>query len=178
MPDYLRHPTGNRPVFITLVTAKRVPLLLDHMLKFRSALTSVQHRHPFRLPAIVVLPDHCHFIMTLPEGDEDFSTRIGLVKGAFSREVPDASELSESRRKRRERGVWQRRFWEHIIRNEGDFKRHFDYIHYNPVRHGYVKHCREWPFSSFHKYVQRGIYPIDWGSCGQPEGVEIDMAGE
>lgn len=109
-----------------------------------------------------MLPEHLHCIWTLPDGDTDFSTRWNLIKGYFSRQIPAGENVSKSRTDKRERGIWQRRFWEHCLRDQDDFNRHIDYIHWNPVKHGWVQRVRDWPHSSFHRYVQAGIYPLDW----------------
>jgi putative transposase len=105
----------------------------------------------------------------LPPGDTDFSTRWGLIKGNFSRSIEKGERISHSRAKRGERGLWQRRFWEHLIRDEDDFRRHSDYIHWNPVKHGWAKNVVDWPHSSFHAYVKRGVYEADWGGMAVPD---------
>jgi putative transposase len=116
--------------------------------------------------------------MDLPEGDGDFSTRIGLFKAVFSRSLPKKEIISSaSRIRRREREIWQRRFWEHIIRDETDFQRHFDYIHFNPVKHGHVSRCIDWPYSSFRRYVEQGVYSADWG-CIEPAEIMDLQTGE
>jgi putative transposase len=133
---------------------------IDHLrLAFRSAMK----RHPFSLDAIVVLPDHLHALWTLPAGDHDFATRGMLIKGHFSRHMPVLDTRNASRRRKGERGIWQRRYWEHQIRDERDYQRHADYIHYNPVKHGYVPGPMDWPYSSIHRYVRLGVYGFDWG---------------
>jgi putative transposase len=113
------------------------------------------------------MSDHLHTIWTLPKGDKDYGKRVGLIKANFSKQAKvwfhNESLMNPSRRDRRETTIWQRRFWEHTIRDEEDLARHFDYIHYNPVKHGLVPRVREWPYSSFHRLVRRKIYPIDWG---------------
>ena len=121
---------------------------------------------PFEIEAMVVLPDHLHCMWTLPEGDADFSERWRRIKGRFSRQcVAEYQQpVSVSRSRKGEKAVWQRRFWEHQIRDEVDFSNHVDYIHYNSVKHGLVGTPRDWPYSSFHKYVCDGIYPEDWGA--------------
>lgn len=113
--------------------------------------------------AVVVLPDHLHCIWTLPEGDADYSIRWSLIKATFSRSLARGERRSVSRMKRGERGIWQRRFWEHCLRDENYYVRHVDYIHWNPVKHGHVQHVTEWAYSSFHRYVARGVYALDWG---------------
>ncbi len=109
-----------------------------------------------------VLPDHIHTLWTLPQGDADFAVRWRLIKSDFSRALPAGEPRSRSRLSKGERGVWQRRYWEHTIRDGEDFARHVDYIHYNPVKHGHVKRVRDWPYSSFHRMVKLGAYPDDW----------------
>ena len=111
---------------------------------------------------MVVLPDHLHAIWTLPESDDDFATRWRLIKSTFSRQVAAGERISQSRISKGERGIWQRRYWEHTLRNEQDFERHVDYIHINPVKHGYVTRVGAWPYSSFHRMVKLGVYPEDW----------------
>jgi len=100
----------------------------------------------------------------LPPGDADFSTRWHDIKARFAAKIPKGEKLSERRLKKGERGIWQRRFWEHVIRDERDYERHVDYIHFNPVKHGHVARAADWPYSSFHRYVERGIYDLDWGA--------------
>ncbi len=114
----------------------------------------MQLAHPFVIDAMVVMPDHLHCLWTLPENDGDFSTRWGLIKAGFSRQLAATERVSISRKSKGERGVWQRRFWEHLIRDELDFERHVDYIHYNPVKHGYVTRPVDWQFSSIHRYIK------------------------
>ena len=111
----------------------------------------------------MVLPDHLHAIWTLPDGDADFAVRWRFIKSVFSRSLPPFERISESRRAKGERGIWQRRYWEHTLRNEEDFTRHAEYIHYNPVKRGHVTRVMDWPYSSFHRMVRVGVYPIDWG---------------
>ena len=111
---------------------------------------------------MVVLPDHLHVIWTLPEDDANFATRWRLIKSRFSHAIPAGESVSNSRLTKGERGIWQRRFWEHTIRDENDFARHVDYIHINPVKHGLVTRVVDWPYSSFHRLVKLGVYPEDW----------------
>jgi putative transposase len=115
-----------------------------------------------------------HAIWSLPKGDQNFSLRWSLIKSKFSRELPAASMRSRSNIAKRHKSIWQRRYWEHAIRDDNDLARHIDYIHYNPVRHQYVSRVRDWPHSSFHRYVERGILPPDWGG----DIVVPDVAGE
>jgi putative transposase len=127
---------------------------------------AVMERHPFTIDAMVVMPDHIHAIWTLPEDDRNFGVRWSLIKSRFTRQCDDRckGEKTASRIARKQQAVWQHRFWEHEIRDEDDFIRHVEYIHYNPVKHGHVKAPSEWQYSSFHRYVKDGIYPVDWGS--------------
>ncbi len=113
------------------------------------------------------MPNHLHCLLTFPPGDSDYSTRWGQIKGHFSRHINTGERISKSRAKRRERGIWQRRFWAHLIINQDDFNRHADYIHWNPVKHGWVRNVADWPYSSFRKFVRPGIYPYTWGYSGE-----------
>ena len=165
MPNYRRACEGGSTYFFTVVTRERrhVLVLPDVLNALREAFRAVKQTRPFDLNAIVILPDHLHAIWTLPPGDADFSVRWGAIK----RHVSKASGMAapnptHSMRTRGEIGFWQRRFWEHLIRNDDDYARHMDYIHYNPVKHGYAKRPADWAHSSFHKCVKRGIYPMDW----------------
>jgi putative transposase len=148
---------------------RRLGLLVDHVDLLRAAFRSARVRHPFDIDAIVVLPDHLHTIWTLPEGDSDFATRWRLIKATFSRGLPQGERVSTSRLRKSERGIWQRRYWEHTLRDEEDLARHADYIHFNPVKHGHVERVQDWPFSSFHRMVRLGLYPEAWanGSAGE-----------
>ena len=126
--------------------------------------------HPFTIDAWVVLPDHLHAVWTLPEGDADFSLRWTLIKRGFSALLPDGERRCESRAAKGERGVWQRRFWEHAFRDARDYAAHVDYVHFNPVKHGCVTNAGDWPFSTFRRAVARGVYPAAWGG--------VDVTGE
>ncbi len=163
MTEYRRANVPGATYFFTVNCAERKgnSVLVENVGILRDAFSKVKNKHPFAIDAIVILPEHLHCIWTLPRGDADFGVRWGLVKAAFYREVPKSERRSYSRVKRGERGIWQRRFWENLIRNEEDYARHVDYIHWNPVRHGLVKQARDWQFSSFHRYVNRGVYPLD-----------------
>ena len=176
MTQYRRASVPGATWFFTVNLAERHGnrLLVDEIDTLRAAIRAVQAAHSFRIDAAVSLPDHLHCIWTLPPGDSDFSTRWSLIKGNFSRSVQKRERLSQSRVKRGERGLWQRRFWEHHIRDEDDFRRHVDYIHWNAVKHGWVKSVLDWPHSSFHAHVRRGVYGTDWGG----KGVSDINAGE
>ncbi len=164
MTNYRRNFVPGGSFFFTVALAdRRSALLTHHIDQLRAAFRYARDRHPFTIDAIVVLPDHLHTIWTLPDGDKDFSLRWKLIKAAFSRAQPAVEPISASRASRSERGIWQRRFWEHTLRDERDFEVHADYIHFNPVKHGYVGSARDWPYSSFGAMVGEGIYPADWG---------------
>lgn len=174
MPHYRRAHALGATYFFTVVTHERQPILNrpDALDALRDAIRSVKKAKPFELDAIVILPDHLHAIWTLPENDAEFSARWGMIKRQVSKAMPSSDRsLTSSWRKRRELGLWQRRFWEHLIRDEEDYARHMDYIHYNPVKHGYVGRPGDWPYSSFKKCVDKGLYPADWAS-----GADIDGA--
>jgi putative transposase len=163
MTDYRRNFVAGGSFFFTVnLVDRRLSLLTSHVDELRSAIRETRSRHPFSIDAIVVLPDHLHVVWTLPEGDGDFSTRWRLIKSAFSRSIPSGERIPASRAARGERGIWQRRYWEHTIRDENDFARHVDYVYINPVKHGLVTRVRDWPHSSFHHMVKLGIYPEDW----------------
>lgn len=161
--------------FFTLVTEKRRPILAsaEAIETLRAAMRKVRQARPFDINAMVVLPDHLHCVWTLPPGDADFSTRWRLIKTGFTKHCdPDLRGiLNASRLSRGEQAIWQHRLWEHVIRDEIDFERHVDYIHYNPVKHGLVASPIDWQYSSFRKYVEAGIYPANWGKTA------IDFAG-
>jgi putative transposase len=142
--------------------------LTDHVGLLRAAFRGTRNLRPFAIDAIVILPDHLHAIWTLPEGDADFSDRWRRIKGAFTRGVV-ATGVSVARSRRGEYALWQRRFWEHTIRDERDFERCADYIHFNPVKHGLVSSPVAWPFSSLHRYVRAGVLPRDWGGDGRAD---------
>jgi len=171
MTQYRRASIPGATWFFTVNLAERkgIHLLVDQIDVLRAAFRTVQAAHSFRIDAAVILPDHLHCIWTLPLGDSDFSTRWGLIKGTFSRSIQKSERVSPSRIKRGERGLWQRRFWEHLIRDEDDFRRHVDYIHWNPVKHGWVTSVVDWPHSSFHAYVRQGVYGTDWGGKEVPD---------
>ena len=137
-----------------------------------------RERYPFHINAFVVLPDHLHAIWTLPEGDSDFSMRWRLIKVQFSKSIPNIELLSKVRRERGERGIWQRRFWEHLIRDDEDYRRHVEYCYINPVKHGLVRRVRDWPFSSFHRDVAAGLFAEDWAGDLGADGAfgEAEMA--
>jgi len=122
----------------------------------------VRQAHPFTIHGWVVLPDHLHCVISLPVDEVDFPLRWRLIKARFAKSLLPTERRSAVRQRRGERGIWQRRYWEHLIRNDTDFAAHMDYVHINPVKHGLVKRVADWPYSTFHQLVQRGVYPFDW----------------
>lgn len=164
MTSYKRNKTLGGTYFFTLVLKQRhnANLLIDHFDLLKSSILKVKSKFPFKLPACVVMPDHLHMIMLLPKGDDNYAMRIRLIKTFFSKSLDLVEPVSNSMSRKNEKGIWQRRFWEHLIRDEQDLQRHIDYIHYNPVKHGYCNRADEWPYSTIHNYVERGIYSRDW----------------
>ncbi|OQK18625.1 transposase [Methyloprofundus sedimenti] len=170
MSNYRRADTPGACYFFTVVTFRRRNILTDEGFRvwLRNALSNTRKRYPFTIDAWILLPDHLHCIWTLPENDNDFSVRWNGIKRQFTKSAKDSLHKPEwvnaSKQKHREGTIWQRRFWEHQIRDDNDYQRHMNYIHYNPVKHGLVKAVSEWPYSTFHRYVNQGIYPANWGS--------------
>jgi putative transposase len=158
--DYRRNFLPGGSYFFTVNLAeRRLALLTERIDLLRAAFRRVRAWHPFTIEAAVILPDHLHMIWTLPEGDPDFPLRWRLIKSAFSHRLPGGERISGSRAAKGERGIWQRRYWEHTLRDENDFERHCDCIHFNPVKHGHAIRPRDWPYSSFHRWVRLGAYP-------------------
>ena len=137
-------------------------LLVRHIETLREVVRERRARAPFHIDAWVVLPEHMHCMWTLPPGDTDFSARWQAIKTGFSKRLPPGEPRSASRIGKGERGIWQRRFWEHTIRDDRDYGIHLDYIHFNPVKHGLVTDVGDWPYSSFHRCVAMGFYPAGW----------------
>jgi putative transposase len=163
MTSYRRNFLAGGSFFFTVnLLDRRLRLLTEHIDQLRAAFRATRRRHLFTIEAIVVLPDHLHAVWTLPDGDADFAMRWRLIKSTFSRNLATDEAISTSRLAKGERGIWQRRYWEHTIRDEDDLARHIDYIHINPVKHGLVTRVRDWPYSSFHRMVKLGVYPQDW----------------
>jgi len=173
MPNYRRAfiPGGTWFFTVNLLERKNNDLLIREIELLREAVRAVRKRYPFQIDAWVVLPEHMHAIWTLPSGDADFSKRWRLIKSGFSRALPKMEFRSSLRKAANERGIWQRHFWEHSIRDEKDFERHVDYVHVNPLKHGLVGRVIDWPYSSFHRYVENGVYPEYWGG-------NVDMSVE
>lgn len=166
MSDYRRLYVKGGTYFFTVVMQDRRPIFSDpHRVRMLDEIfESVMEKQPFTTEALVVLPDHLHCIWSLPEGDNDFSSRWKQIKYRFSLDYEGEFKKSISMSKKKEKGLWQRRFWEHLIRDQEDFNRHVDYIHYNPVKHGLVKRPADWVHGSFKRFFEKGIYPEDWGT--------------
>lgn len=179
MPEYRRAYTAGGTVFLTLVTYQRQPIFNnpENIAKLRNAVAIVRKEMPFEIVGAVVLPDHIHFIWTLPVNDDNYSKRVGRIKVKFTQSLRGTANLpkdvSNSRQKHRESNVWHRRFWEHTIRDELDFENHLNYIHYNPVKHGFVSCPHFWDYSSFEKWVKKDAYPGDW--CCACNGKEVKI---
>jgi putative transposase len=173
MSNYRRawHQGGTYFFTVNLLARFDNDLLVRHIDVLRRVVAQVQRRHPFIIHAWVVLPEHLHCVIELPEGDDDFAVRWRLIKGNFSKALPKTERLSAVRQKRGERGIWQRRYWEHLIRDEHDFAAHVDYVHINPVKHGWVERVVDWPYSTFHGYVARGVLPVDWAGDGSSDSL-------
>lgn len=153
--------------FFTVVTEQRRPVLAsaEAVEVLRMAFRAVRSTRPFEVDAMVVLPDHLHCIWTLPPNDGDFATRWRLVKTWFTKHCDPALRTAPDRARtaKGEQALWQYRYWEHLLRDEADFNRHVEYIHFNPVKHGHAQAPMDWPYSSFRRYVEADIYPADWG---------------
>ena len=175
MPQYIRAfvPGGTFFFTVTLLERRR-KLLTENIDALREVFKAARRRRPFTIEAIIILPDHLHCLWTLPPGDADFSTRWHDINAHFAAQIPKGERLSARRLRKGERGIWQRRFWEHVIRDEADYERHIDYIHYNPVKHGHVTRVADWPYSSFHRYVERGIYTLDWAADDNVRILEME----
>ena len=165
MPNYRRawHPGGTYFFTVNLLRRHGNNLLVTHIEQLRNAVSAVRQRHPFHIHGWVVLPNHLHCVIELPSDDIDYAVRWRLIKTGFSKSLPITENRSTVRVKRGERGIWQRRYWEHLIRDGADFEAHMDYVHFNPVKHGLVKRVIDWPFSTFERLVKDGVYPPDWG---------------
>jgi putative transposase len=168
MPNFRRARVEGGTFFFTVVTDNRTPFLCDAGSRrlLRKVLHGCQARWPMEVEAIVLLPDHLHTIWTLPAGDTDYSRRWAWTKKEFTREWLQSGYVEHAqttgRHRDGRRGVWQPKFWEHTIRDECDLRRHIEYIHYNPVKHGVTRCPHAWRWSSFDRWVRAGVYPVDW----------------
>ncbi|MFH1137960.1 MAG: transposase [Pseudomonadota bacterium] len=185
MSDYRRVKEPYKTFFFTVVTYNRQQILCEpeSRIMLREALEKVRALYPFRIDAWVLLPEHLHCIWTMPENDYDFSKRWGMVKKEFTARYQTIKDKqikivkgADSRNKRRESFIWQRRFWEHAIRDQNDFNHHCDYIHYNPVKHSLVEEPREWPYSTVNRFVKAGLYSPDWAThlSMKVKGMELE----
>jgi putative transposase len=165
MSNYRRawYPGGTYFFTVNLLQREGNDLLTRHVDLLRKVVRSVRARHPFHIHGWVVLPEHMHCVIELPPDDADFATRWRLIKMDFSKALPRTERLSKVRVARGERGIWQRRYWEHLIRDDADMQSHMDYVHFNPVKHGLVRRAADWPVSTFHELVKQGVYPLEWG---------------
>lgn len=171
MPDYRRYRVPGGTYFLTInLLDRRMDLLTRHIESLREAVRRTRIERPFHIDAWVVLPEHIHCVITLPPGDNDFSNRIKAIKIRFVRALEPDEWRSPVRAAKGERGIWQRRFWEHVIRDDDDYARHLDYVHFNPVKHGHAASVAQWPYSTFHHWVKAGVYPMDW-SEGEIDGI-------
>ena len=176
---HYRRDRGANHYFFTLVTERRQPLLTlsDNIARLRAAFQREKTAYPFAMDAVVIMPDHLHCLWQLPDSDTDYSGRWARIKRYFSVGCAGATlATSASRSNKRERPIWQRRFWEHHIRDEEDWRRHMDYIHYNPVKHGHAANPWAWPYSSLRQCAARGWYPENW-CVDTAEMIDIE-AGE
>ena len=184
MPDYRRNYVPGGTYFFTCVTHRRSPFLVSDLARkcLHEAIAEVRRSYPFEIVAIVLIPDHWHTIWTLPRGDDRYPMRWQRIKEEFTKRWLAAGggehDQSESRRKHRMRGVWQRRYWEHTVKDENDLERCVDYIHWNPRKHKLVDRVRDWPHSSFHRFVAEGQYDIDWGGTDPVPGWDAPEWGE
>ncbi|GAB7128436.1 transposase [Silvimonas sp. JCM 19000] len=163
MSRYLRLRRGGAVSFFTVnLEDPSLDLLTRHARGLGVAVRTVRDTHPFTVHAWVLMPNHLHCVLELPPADDDFGVRWRLIKSVFSRSLPMDEARSPSRANRGERGIWQRRYWEHRIENPQNLRAHIDYVHINPIKHGYVTRLADWPWSTFHRYVAQGLYPPDW----------------
>ena len=175
MPNYIRNQKSGAAYFFTInLYDRQSDLLITHINELRQAYQKVQQTMPFTTDAIVILPDHIHALWTLPDNDTDYPTRIRLFKSHFTRQLPAHLKHTNnrSRKRQKESGIWQRRYWEHTIQDDMDFNRHMDYIHYNPVKHAHAASPADWEYSTFRREVKSGHYDLDWAGS---DGAELDF---
>ncbi len=156
---------GGSYFFTVNLLDRNKSLLVEHIDLLREAIRFVKLRRPFYIDAWVVLPDHLHAVLTLPDNDCDYSGRWREIKKRFSKSLPKTEFLTQTRKRKNERGIWQRRFWEHTIRDDNDYWHHVNYVHFNPMKHDLVSRVADWPYSSFHRAVKQGVYTNNW--CGE-----------
>ena len=179
MSDYHRVYLNGGTYFFTVVTYMRYPVFRDEtaIKLLKNCFTNIKKKYPFSIDAIVIMPDHLHTIWSLPDNDSDYSKRWQQIKSNFSRHyIGNKPEyVAKSIIDKREKGIWQRRFWEHVIHNQEDFNSHCDYIHYNPVKHGVVDSPSLWKHSSFNKFMKNGLYGVDWGKIADNKLIAMDL---
>lgn len=183
MSNYKRSKTPGACYFFTVVTYKKQEISTHPESRkiLHTVISEVKKEYPFKINAWVLLPEHIHCIWTLPDGDADYSKRWGLIKLRFSNQTKNLffrpELINKSKQKHRESSIWQRRFWEHEIRDQKDYNQHMDYIYYNPVKHRQVSQVIDWPYSTFHRDAQKGMYSSNWG--GNPKNtLEPNDVGE
>lgn len=163
--NYRRLYIENSKIFITMVTSKRRPILIENINILRESFKQIKNKIEYKIEAIVILPDHIHMIIE-PKETKKYPEIIKGIKTYFSRAIDETKldnyELTQSRKDKKEKDIWQRRYWEHSITDEADLRKHTDYIHYNPIKHGYVKQAKKWKYSTFKKCVQQGFYDENW----------------
>lgn len=183
MPNYRRRFMPHATYFLTIVTYRRAQLFKHTFAReiLRKAIDLCQTRYPFEIPAIVLLPDHFHLMIHLPDGDVNYPMRMGFIKKEFTKEYLAfggmEKETTMGQKRQGRRGVLQPRYYEHTVESETDYENHFHYIHFNPVKHGLVQHVYEWPYSSFHRYVKAGVYSKLW-ACGPELIKKFDAIGK
>jgi len=163
MVDYRRVRVVNSSYFFTVnLRNRQSKILTQHIDLLRKSFIETRIKYPFTIDAVVILPEHIHTIWTLPPNDDNYPTRWQLLKSLFTRKLVKVG-INLNKSPKGEYNLWQRRYWEHVIRDEADMQRHIEYIHYNPVKHGLVEQVKDWPHSSFHRYVEAGLVELDWG---------------
>jgi len=167
MPDYRRFYIPNSITFITCVTRDRYPYLKSKsdIDLFFSTLARVKEIKPFELMAYVVLPDHFHWLMKVDQSSGNFSKVMHSIKRNFTQNYKQAHNVQKSI------SIWQRGFWDHVIRDERDLEIHLDYIHWNPIKHGCVNKPSNWPYSTYRDWEGMGIYDLGWGCVEIPENI-------
>ena len=176
MPNYKRHASFTRCYFFTVVSYQRNPLFItpDFRQVLRKSVREVIASYPFEIKAWVLLPDHLHTIWDLPDHDTNFSRRWSMIKRLVSQEIGNnKSGITLSRQSRKESIIWQRRFWEHEIRDFQDYDHHLAYCYWNPVKHDLVSTVKQWPYSTFHRDVKRGLFEEDWGGTVNFDGSRV-----
>jgi putative transposase len=163
MSEYRRIYQAGSSFFFTVVTHNRYPVFKNkpEIQLLTESMAKIKRKYPFKMRSFVILPDHIHCIWEMPEEDCDFSLRWLCIKSLFSRKHQN----------KKIKNIWQKRFWEHLIRDDYDFEKHMDYIHYNPVKHGYVEKPLDWEYGSFRYYVKQGFYHPKWGDSGEPGSI-------